>query len=385
MHDQIEKYLSKLVGHGLVEGPQDACLYALDDELFSNRPQVPKAVRALFDRLNINGLIVAKPEETRWSIMRRLAETGGNPVTPSDSESVTFLHDIPVVGSLHSEDLFEVLARRKGCIVEDAGVVATGTVCLEQAFVTFSSICFATFVKYFADLIGKPGDSCALTGRTREDRAKALKALETARPKGRPAGLADEIPSDEAGIVSAMDRAGKEMVRLGLVDSFFGNISIRTGGSISISQTGASLDELQGCIDRACMDGSSSCEITSSSELFSHVRIYELTGARVILHGHPRCAVILSLAEGPIPFGETRYVLGVPVVSGEVGAGSRGIVHTLPAAMEGSLEAIVAGHGVFAASRSSVREAFERLLSVENRCYEECARRIKAIDERRQP
>ncbi|MCK7471005.1 MAG: hypothetical protein MZU95_09615 [Desulfomicrobium escambiense] len=52
----------------------------------------------------------------------------------------------------------------------------------------------------------------------------------------------------------------------------------KEGLLIYISQTGSSLDELQGRIDCTTMDGSSTCEITSSSELCAHVRIYELTG-----------------------------------------------------------------------------------------------------------
>ena len=112
--------------------------------------------------------------------------------------------------------------------------------------------------------------------------------------------LSGKTPMDEAGIIRAMDEAGKATVAAGLVDSFFGNISFRKDSLIYISQTGSSLDELPGRIDCVPLDGSSTCEITSSSELWAHVKIYELTGDRVILHGHPRFSVIMSMAGGPL-------------------------------------------------------------------------------------
>ena len=100
--------------------------------------------------------------------------------------------------------------------------------------------------------------------------------------------LSGKTPIDEAGIIKAMDDAGKATVAARLVDSFFGNISFRKDSLLYISQTGSSLDELPGRIDCVPLDGSSTCELTSSSELSAHVKIYELTGDTAILHGHPR-------------------------------------------------------------------------------------------------
>jgi len=54
----------------------------------------------------------------------------------------------------------------------------------------------------------------------------------------------------------------------------------------------------------------------------------------------------MSMAGGHVQFGHTRTLSDVPVVAGEVGAGSRGLVHTLPQAMQqlstatGSLQAL---------------------------------------------
>ena len=42
----------------------------------------------------------------------------------------------------------------------------------------------------------------------------------------------------------------------------------------------------------------------------------------------------MSMAGGLLQFGHTRTLRDVPVVAGEVGAGRRGLVHTLPRAMQ---------------------------------------------------
>ena len=376
MHGQIARFHGRLLSHGLVEKPGDAELYALDDEIFASVPAIPPHVHHLFASLNINSLILARPEPVRRAIIERLAVAYPEVVTPQDSESVTFLHDIPVVGSLDPERLQKALERRKGCIVRGGIIASTGTVGMEQAFVTFSSICFASFVTYFAEVLrslerpdaGLPYDATAFR--------ECVDLIGKLPFPSRLSGFAVSAPSTRRTARDVLAQAGRAMVFSSLVDSFFGNVSMRVGNSVYISQTGASLDALEGCIDCTTMDGSSTCEITSSSELRTHVRIYELTGARVILHGHPKFCVALSLAEDPIPFGEMRRIEGIPAVSGEVGSGARGIVHTLPGAMQDGMMAIVAGHGAFAASSVSVEEAFERLLTMEQTCMDAYRRRL---------
>ncbi|HNQ85270.1 MAG TPA: class II aldolase/adducin family protein [Deltaproteobacteria bacterium] len=378
MRGQIDRYLRKLVVHGLVSGPGDAQLYGLDDEITSSGDTVPAEARALFDALNINSLIIAKPEPVRWTIISELLREGGDVICPTDSESLTFIHDVPVVRSLDTEEIAQALSRRKGCIVKDIGIVSTGSVSLEQAFIVFSSICFATFVKYFADMLEARSQTATTPRPTAEELATCRKILSQIDMSNTANHLSGAMPSGEKEIIGAMDAAGKAMVAAGLVDSFFGNISLRQGDNVFISQTGSSLDELEGRIDCTAMDGSTTCEITSSSELCAHVRIYELTGIRVILHGHPRFSVIMSMAGAPLEFGETRSVGGIPVVAGEVGAGTRGILHTLPQAMREAHAAIVSGHGSFVGSRTSFYDAFERLAGIEKRCFELYATAMKA-------
>jgi ribulose-5-phosphate 4-epimerase/fuculose-1-phosphate aldolase len=173
-------------------------------------------------------------------------------------------------------------------------------------------------------------------------------------------------------------------VQQGLVDSFFGNISYSNGDLIYISQTASSLDELPGCIDPVPFENSSTVGITASSELVAHRSIFETTGCRAILHGHPRFAVVMSmLCEEQVECGITdcwrdckkvRLLGGTPVVAGEIGAG--GIARNVPPVIGESGRAIVYGHGIFAIGRTDFREAFQALVDVENWCRAEYFRRF---------
>jgi ribulose-5-phosphate 4-epimerase/fuculose-1-phosphate aldolase len=174
-------------------------------------------------------------------------------------------------------------------------------------------------------------------------------------------------------------------VERGLVDSFFGNISCRAGGVIYISQTAASLDELPGRIDPVRTDNSSTTGITASSELLAHRRIYEKSGARTILHGHPKFAVVMSMLceeKGCTvkdcwrDCDKVRLLGDTPVVAGEIGAG--GLAKRVPPVIASPRKAVVYGHGVFTVGRTDFAEAFQAMVDVENWCRQEYFRRLSA-------
>lgn len=377
MLDQITKYSNKLIRDRTV-APASAAFAVQDDSCISSGPPtLQKTAVSILSRLNALALVVAPPLlPFADNLIKRLAPDDHS-IIPRDTETRTFLHDIPLLRSHEivdapDERMAELLSHRKGILVEGVGIIAVGALTVEQAYINYSSVFHAVFVKYLEDLLNDgfqlPGEEASL----RWFQQQWLRPLTSAGLQFNPGPLLST-----ADILREMTTVGGYTVERGLVDSFFGNISCRAGTTVYISQTAASLDELAGCIDPVPFDNSSTAGITASSELAAHRRIYELSDAAVILHGHPKFAVIMSMLcdetscttvdcwkECPV----VRYLGETPIVAGEIGAG--GLARKVPPVIAESGEAIVYGHGVFTIGRSGFAEAFERMVSIENRCRE---------------
>ena len=384
----LKKYPDKMAAQRLVE-PGEALIGVLDADIAWNRDSADiPALEEVISSLNINSMLFARPAEPYFSILNSLGEkcAGDGCIRPGDSETRTFLHDIPVIGSFDPRGIAGALKRRKTVYVIGRGIVTYGTVSPEQAFVHFSSVCFATFVKFCADSLhlvrsGKlPAGDTDLLRRAVDWYARSLDASLYLPP------LASGPFSGTDGVIAAIIEAGERTVSCGLVDSFFGNISCLHNGVIYISQTGSSLDELAGMIDPCPVDGSTCAAITASSEFGAHREIYARTGASTILHGHPKFSVILSLqcerddcperGECHRKCPEKRFIGDIPVVPGEVGTGPYGISRTLPPAMPGRRGVIVYGHGLFTAGRADFTDAFVNLLGIERMCLDMFQREI---------
>ncbi len=383
MRKLIDKYANKMERAGLV-GPGEAVIGGLDADLVWNREdEACEELEKVFHGLNINSLLFARPAEPYRSIIEFLSRDAAA-VYPSDCETRTFMHDLPVVPRFEAPLIVGALKQRKSVIVSNRGVVTWGTVSPEQAFIFFSSLCFACYVKFFSDYLHE-SRHCGVSPEQR-------RVMEVARQH------LDDIPEvppqlmvapfgDEEAVYRALCEAGRKTVEYHLVDSFFGNISYRYGDTLYISQTGSSLDELEGCIDPCPLDGSSCAGVTASSELIAHREIVLRTGANAILHGHPKFSVILSMdcekeacptrGQCHVKCKEPRFIQDIPIVLGEVGAGPTGLCNTLPPAMEGRRGAIVYGHGLFTVAENDFNTAFANLLGVERMCRDEYFRRVK--------
>jgi ribulose-5-phosphate 4-epimerase/fuculose-1-phosphate aldolase len=386
MKDQIEKYTGKLLADR--SACPDAIAFAAQDDtlITSGAPELARLAGATLARLNALALVVARPSLPFADFLVARAPAGDCAILPQDTETRTFLHDIPFLrrGELPEDpsgEIARLLANRKGVIVEGVGIVALGSITVEQAFINYSSVFHSTFVKYLQDVLSDgfliPGEREAFQA-FRRDWLKPLSAE----------GLVfrGELSEDREEILSEVETVGRFTVERGLVDSFFGNISARAGELIYISQTAASLDELKGCIDPVPTDNSSTTGITASSELLAHRKIFEETGARVILHGHPKFAVVMSMLcetrDCPIKdcwkdCPQVRLLGGTPVVAGEIGAG--GLAKRVPPVIGATGSAIVYGHGVFTIGREGFGEAFAALVEVENFCREEYFRRLDQV------
>lgn len=383
MMRQIEKYAGKLKLDGSAE-PTRMALLAWDDRLLNWGAEALLPLgRAVIERLNVVSLVLASPPLPLLELLLGRTPAGTATVVPQDTETRTFLHDIPLVRrEEYSVDnprrLVDLLGQRKGILVEGLGIMATGSVTVEQAYINYSSVYHALFVKLLLMLLRDEPPQ--------QDEVSQLQPLLTRLERQSIPEQTEDLLTgpllEKSRILEAMDQVGKRTVLLQLVDSFFGNISCRLGEQLFISQTGASLDELNGCIDLVPNDDSSTAGITASSELIAHRAIYARTGASTILHGHPKFSVILSLlceeTECCITdcwkdCDKIRYLSSVPVVAGEIGAG--GIARKVPPVIEGGA-AVVYGHGVFATGRNDFREPLGTMIHLENWCRREYLKRF---------
>jgi ribulose-5-phosphate 4-epimerase/fuculose-1-phosphate aldolase len=378
MLDQIAKYAGKMISDGAAL-PGQIAFAAQDDVMISQGdPALAALAEAVLSQLNCLALTAAPPSLPFAGFLLRRAALHEHEIVPRDTETRTFLHDIPIIrkDELDSEPariIATLLGNRKGIIVEGIGIVATGALTVEQAYINWSSVFHSTYIKYLEDILEHgfllPGEKeafdlfrCELTPLSSED-------LEFRHgPFMEKSLILDEIAA-----------VGRYTVQRRLVDSFFGNISYSNGDLIYISQTASSLDDLPGCIDPVPFENSSTVGITASSELVAHRSIFETTGCHAILHGHPRFAVVMSMicADKKICLvtdcwkdcKKVRLLGEIPVVAGEIGAG--GIARNVPPVIGTTGAAIVYGHGVFSIGTSDFREAFQALVDTENWCRAE--------------
>ncbi len=171
--------------------------------------------------------------------------------------------------------------------------------------------------------------------------------------------------------IQEMAKFGNMLVLKGLVESHFGNISVRTGGKMLITRSGSSLDEItEKSVVEVDIDKPSSLDSVASSEVAVHRAIYRHTQALSVIHAHPPFSVIESLLaeeENIIPINiEGQYFLHeIPVVKGA--AGTPEIAKNTTEALKDHRGAIVHGHGTFAAGKT-LEEAYFITEQLEHSC-----------------
>ena len=385
MTQLIDKYADKLIQQNLC-ARGDPLIGLLDDEIEWNRDDVRTTVlEDVTERLDINSILFARPVEPYASMLEDLATHHPEVIRPEDSETRTFLHDIPVVDHFDVDGIVAALKRRKGLYIRNQGIVTHGTVSPEQAYVTFCSILFAAFVKVFVDRVVEPTDELFLfpTALIKSTMFEYRKSLESLSSR---ISLMEGPLDDKETLLAAMVDAGKAVVDCGLVDSYFGNLSYRLEDVVYISQTTSSLDELAGLIDACPIDGSSCAGLTASSELSAHSEILAEGGIKSILHGHPKFAVIASMLCEEVDCDhkgrcynlcpKERFIDETPIVPGEPGSGRYGLSHTLPPAIAGRKGAIVYGHGLFTCGTQDFDIPFRNMIDIELQCLDAFHRRL---------
>ncbi|TGC10904.1 aldolase [Methanolobus halotolerans] len=168
-----------------------------------------------------------------------------------------------------------------------------------------------------------------------------------------------------------ISRIGKKLVDTGLVESHFGNISVRIGSRMLITRSGSALDEIsEDSVVEVGLDRTCALDIIASSEAVVHRAIYSNTPALAIVHAHCPFAVTMSLlcrngAIEPVD-SEGQYFLGdIPVVRG--GIGSSELAGNISLALASHRAAIIHSHGTFAIGRV-LDEAYVMTTQVEHSC-----------------
>ena len=389
MRSQIAKYSAKMVADGSSHAGQIAFAAQDDIMISAGEPALAALAERVLSQLNSLAITAAVPSLPFAEFLIRRSDILEQIIVPRDTETRTFLHDIPIVrknelGPDSVQTIAALLGNRKGIIVEGVGIIAVGALTIEQAYINWSSVFHSTYIKYLEDILESgfmiPGEEAAFSNFRRE----LLLPLSSDRLLFQSGPLLEKST-----ILKEIAVVGRYTVQRRLVDSFFGNISYSNGDLIYISQTASSLDELPGCIDPVPFENISTVGITASSELVAHRSIFEKTGCRAILHGHPRFAVVMSMIceekEACLTTDcwkdctKVRFLEKTPVVAGEIGAG--GIAKNVPPVISITGTAIVYGHGVFSTGTNDFREAFQSLVDVENWCRLEYFRRFDKVNE----
>jgi L-fuculose-phosphate aldolase len=153
-------------------------------------------------------------------------------------------------------------------------------------------------------------------------------------------------------LLKEAQRIGRELVKMGLISSHGGNLSVRMGDMLLITRRGCMLGDLKkGDIIETGLEKEDSKVVLASSELIVHRAIYQATAALAIVHCHPPSAIALSLEmDAIVPLdSEGSYLLHrVPVVATGKTIGSEEVAQLLPPVLKEYKIAMLRGHGSFA-------------------------------------
>ena len=168
-----------------------------------------------------------------------------------------------------------------------------------------------------------------------------------------------------------ISKIGKKLVDHGLVESHFGNISVRAQDKMVITRSGTALDEItEDSVVEVELEGTSGLDLIASSESIVHRAIYKNTSALAIIHAHCQFAVTLSLlsdSDSIVPVDSVgQYLLHeIPIVRGSIGTPE--LAKNTARALAEHKGAIVYSHGTFATGKT-LEEAYMVTTQMEHSC-----------------
>jgi L-fuculose-phosphate aldolase len=152
-------------------------------------------------------------------------------------------------------------------------------------------------------------------------------------------------------IFQQFQRAGEDLLRLGLISTHGGNISIRHQGRLIVTAHFSMLGRLEpsDLVDVSLREAPDNITSDASKDAGLHQLIYRFTPAGAIIHAHPPYTVALSLENDSIkPLDlEGEALLGeIPVLKPEA------VRQEAPQILQVSPAIVVRGHGSYVTGRT---------------------------------
>ncbi|MFZ2949952.1 MAG: hypothetical protein WA003_10755, partial [Desulfuromonadaceae bacterium] len=97
MHDQIAKYAAKLISEGSSQAGLIAFAAQDDTMISAGEPGLATLSESVLSRLNCLAVAAASPSLPFADFLVRRAAGHERVIIPQDTETRTFLHDIPIV------------------------------------------------------------------------------------------------------------------------------------------------------------------------------------------------------------------------------------------------------------------------------------------------
>ncbi|MFH1714926.1 MAG: class II aldolase/adducin family protein [Elusimicrobiota bacterium] len=385
MKSLINRYESKLKEQGLCDN--DILIADADNAGFVTNKSHDRcsSLFKVLEKINGKTIIFSGARDPYRSIINYISKNADR-ICAEDSETRLLLSDIPIIDKFSVDAVVNSLGNRKCAIVRGEGLLVCGKEGVKEAFLVFSSVCFACYVKFFVDYYYSAKEN-KLNDEQKKIFNNAVKEYDKFGEENKNLSIKNAGPfKNEAKILDAMAEAGRLTIESRLVNSFFGNISVRSDDGLYITETGSALDDLDGHIVKCSLEDTPCAK--ASSELPAHREIYRKTKYNSILHGHPRFAVIMSMicddldckfrGECYIKCPKERFINDIPIVPGEVGGGRYGLSNTVPNAINDKRGVIVYGHGIFTTGENKdFNKPFQNLLDIERMCFKTYILQVK--------
>jgi len=179
------------------------------------------------------------------------------------------------------------------------------------------------------------------------------------------------MSSSPPSLLRSFRTVGRDLFLQGLNSSRSGNLSVREGENLWITRRGASLGRI-GPRDlvRIALGLSETTGPEPSSELPSHLAIYQNPGAKAVVHAHPPAAIALSLSRTtiePVDLEGTFYMPRVTVVVPDGPYDPHRLADPVGQALRSANVAVIRGHGTFSWG-ADLSEALHWASALEHSC-----------------